>query len=269
MLPSTSPREVLLACPSSLLCNLPSFTVESNAPFLSMLLLLSPLPCQGVALAHLDSFPLYHLVLWTDRSVPFPFGKGRSGILANCSLCGTKATFFFQQAQYVQVFLLKSAPFCTVFAGLSSTNKSATSLRLLSDSGSVLATLSSPHLFLYLNYSGRNCFLSPPVLSDYNGSPDTHFSWGTMQLMGGPNGEHYSCPLQSLVVSILFISHIHSLFSSEWRHTVKFKFFDTQVPLIFSEEPVLPRHAHCVLSHLCCNEHSSYLSRIGRIEKSS
>ena len=36
--------------------------------------------------------------------------------------------FPFQQAQYVQVSLLKPAPFCKLFAGLGSTNKSATSL---------------------------------------------------------------------------------------------------------------------------------------------
>ena len=53
----------------------------------------------------------------------------------------------FRQAQYVQVFPLKPAPFCTLFAGLGSINKSATSL-LLSDSRSVLATLSSPPSFL-------------------------------------------------------------------------------------------------------------------------
>ena len=46
-----------------------------------------------------------------------------------------------QQAQYVQVFPLKPAPFCMLFAGLGSTNKSATSLLLLSDSRSVLSSI--------------------------------------------------------------------------------------------------------------------------------
>ena len=97
-----------------------------------------PLSRQGVALAHLDSLPPHDLVLWTDGSVPFPFGKGGSGVLANCSFCGIKIIFFpFQQAQYVQVSLLKPAPFCTLFAGLGSTNKSPTSL-LQSDFHSVL-----------------------------------------------------------------------------------------------------------------------------------
>ena len=56
--------------------------------------------------------------------------------------------FPFRQAQCVQVFPLKLAPFCTLFAGLGSTNKSAISLLLLPDSRSVLATLSSPPFFL-------------------------------------------------------------------------------------------------------------------------
>ena len=62
--------------------------------------------------------------------------------------------FPFQQAQYVQVFPLKPMPFCTLFAGLGSTNKSAISLLLLRvvfDSRSVLATLSSPPPFFTSN----------------------------------------------------------------------------------------------------------------------
>ena len=39
------------------------------------------------------------------------------------------------------------------------------------------------------------------------------------------------------------ISRIHSSFFSDWRRTVSSKFFDTQVPLISTEELVLPPHA--------------------------
>ena len=60
----------------------------------------------------------------------------------------SRPPFFFQQAQYAQVFPLKPAPSCKLFAGLGSTNKSAISLLLLSDSRSVLATLFSPSSFL-------------------------------------------------------------------------------------------------------------------------
>ena len=51
--------------------------------------------------------------------------------------------------------------------------------------------------------SGRNCLLST-VLSGYNGSPDTRFSWATTRLMSWPDRERYLPPLQSLVVSLLF-----------------------------------------------------------------
>ena len=59
----------------------------------------------------------------------------------------SRPPFIFQQAKYAQVFPLKPAPFCTLFAGLGSTNKSANSLLLLSDSRSSLATLFSPSSF--------------------------------------------------------------------------------------------------------------------------
>ena len=71
--------------------------------------------------------------------------------------------------------------------------------------------LSSPpcpliHLSFYLKLcsrSVRNSLLSSPVLSDYNGSPNTHFSRGTTRLMNWPDGEHYLLSLQSIVVSLL------------------------------------------------------------------
>ena len=50
---------------------------------------------QDAALAHFNSTPPHDLMLWTDGFVPFPFGKGGSGVLANCSLCGTEDTFSF------------------------------------------------------------------------------------------------------------------------------------------------------------------------------
>ena len=116
--------------------------------------------------------------------------------------------FPFLQAQYVPVFPLKPAPFCTFFAGIGNTNKSATSLLF---SFYLTLVLSSPpcpllHLSSYLKLcgrSGRNCLLSPPVLSGYNGFPDTRFSRGTTRLMSLATGERYLHPPQSLVVSLL------------------------------------------------------------------
>ena len=114
------------------------------------------------------------------------------------------------------------------------------------------------HLFFYLNLSGRNCLLSP-VLSSYNGHSFL------------PVNDAATCALCNPLWSL--ISCIHSCLFLDWRCTVSSKFFDTQVPSIFIEELVLPRHAHCVLCCLRCSGHSlllgSYLSRIGRIENSS
>ena len=116
--------------------------------------------------------------------------------------------FPFRQAQYVPVFPLKPAPFCTLFAGLGSTIKSAISLLF---SYRLTLVLSSPpcpllHLSSYLKLcgrSGRNCLLSSSVLLDYNGSPDTRFSRGMTRLMSWPDGVRYLRPPQSFVVSLL------------------------------------------------------------------
>ena len=94
MLPSTCSREALLACLPFPPWNLPSFTVES-ALSSSCSRSDPPHSRQSAALAHLDSLPPHDLIPWTDGSVPFPFGKDGSGVLANCSLCGTEATLSF------------------------------------------------------------------------------------------------------------------------------------------------------------------------------
>ena len=56
----------------------------------------STLSRQGAALAHLDSLPHHHLMIWTDGLVTFPFGKGGFGVSANCLLCGTEAAVPFR-----------------------------------------------------------------------------------------------------------------------------------------------------------------------------
>ena len=149
MLPSTCSREALVACRPFPPWNLPSFTEEST-------LLIpcshsdSSLSRQGAALAHLDSLPPHDLLLWTDGSVSFPFGKDRSGVLANCSLCGTEATLSFSAGPACSSF---SAEACAILQGLCWSRQHQkvchfSSLLLLSDSRSVLATLSSSPSFL-------------------------------------------------------------------------------------------------------------------------
>ena len=182
--------------------------------------------------------------------------------------------FPFRQAQYVQVFPLKPAPFCTLFAGLGSTNKPATSLLFFV----TLVLSSSPcsllHLSFYLKLCGRsdrNCLLSP-VLSGYMG-PQTFVSPGNDAADELARRRALLAPSAIPFRFFPFTSRIYSRLFSDWRRTVSSKFFDTQVPSISTEELVLSRHARCVLSRLRCNGHSlllsSYLSRIGRIENLS
>ena len=206
MFPSTCSREALVACPSFPPWNLPSFMVESTLP--------SPCYCsdppfsrQCAALAHLDSRPPHDLVLWTDASVRLLLVRAAPAYLPTALSVALRPLFPFRQAQYAQVFPLKPAPFCTLFAGLGSTNKSAISLLFSSYLTLVLSSPPCPllHLSSYLKLcgrSGRNCLFSL-VLSGYNGSPDTRFSQGTTRLMSWPDGERYLRPPQSLVVSLL------------------------------------------------------------------
>ena len=277
MLPSTCYREALLACPSFPPWNLPSFTVESTLST----------PCsrsdpphfrQGAALAHLDSLPPHDLVLWTDGSVPFPFDKGGSSFLANCSLCGTEATLSFSAGPVCSSF---SAEACAILHPLCWSRQHHkvchfSSFLLLSDSRSVLATLSSPPSF-FLSQTLWQIWQELSSLS----SCSIRLQWvpGHSFLprndAAGELARRGALLAPSAIPCSLspFISRIHSRLFSDWRRTVSSKYFDTQVPSISTEELVLPRHARCVLSRLRCNGHSlllgSYLSRIGRIENPS
>ena len=144
MHPSTCSREALLACPSFPPWNLPSFTVKSTVSF----------PCshsdpphsrQGAALAHLDSLPPHDLILWTDGSVPFPFGKGDSGVLANCSLCGTEATLSFSAGPVCSSF---SAEPCAILHALCWSRQHQQVCHFSSLSYYLTLVLSSPPSFL-------------------------------------------------------------------------------------------------------------------------
>ena len=119
---------------------------------------------------------------------PFHFGKSGSSVLANCSLCGTEATLSFSAGSVCSVFPLQPARLRKLFADLGSSNKFATFLLFSSYLTVVLSSSTCPLLRLSCNLnfsgsSGRNCLLSPPILSGYNGSPDTRFSQETTQLM--------------------------------------------------------------------------------------
>ena len=220
---------------------------------------------QGVALAHLDSLP-HDLLLWTDSSVPFPFGKGGSGVLANCSLCGTEATLSFSARP---VCLSFSAEACAILQALCWSWQHQqicrfSSLLLLFDSRSVLSSI-----FLLISNSVAD--LAGTV---FPLSCSIRLQWvlGLSFLPGNDAADKLTRRGALLAPSAIpckpspLISRIHYCLFSDWRHTVSSKYFDSQVPSISTEELVLPRHDRCKGHSLLLG---SYFSRIGRFENPS
>ena len=172
--------------------------------------------------------------------------------------------------------MLKPVPFCTLFAGLGSTNKSAIFLLF---SYLTLALPSPPCLFLYLSFylnlsgrSGKNCFLSTcsirlQLVPGHSFLPGNDAA-DELDRQGAPLvPSAIPCSLSPLT------SPIHSSLFLDWRRTFSSKFFNTLVSSISTMELMLPRYTRCVLSRLRCNEHSlllsSYISWICRIENPS
>ena len=164
--------------------------------------------------------------------------------------------FPFRQAQYAQVFPLKPAPFCTLFAGLGSTIKSAISLLF---SYCLTLVLSSPPPFLLSQTlwqiwqelsSLSSCSIKLQWVPGHSFLPGNNAAdkLARRGVLLAPSA--IPCSLSPLTFCI------HSCLILDWGRAVSPKFFDTQVPSISTEELVLPRHARCVLSRLRCNRHS-------------
>ena len=268
MLISTFSREALLACPPVLLgiC-LPS---RWSPPFPLYALVLIPLFLAKVRLSLI--LTLSPLMIWCFGQTAlflFLLARAAPAYLPTALSVALRPLFSFRQAQYAQVFPLKPASFCTLFAGLGSTNKSATSLLLLSDSRSVLPALSSPPSFL-LSQTLWQIWQELSSLS----SCSIRIQWvpGHSFLPGNDAADELARRGALLAPSATPCSlfPLTSRYFLDWRRTVSSKFFDPQVSSISTEELVLHRHARCVLSRLRCNRHSlllgSYLSMIGRVE---
>ena len=113
-----------------------------SLPFPLHALALIPLSLAKVWLS--PTLTLSPLMIWCFGQMAlflFLLARAAPVFLPTVLSVALRPLFPFRQAQYAQVFPLKPTPFCTLFAGLGSTNKSAISLLLLSDSRSVLSSI--------------------------------------------------------------------------------------------------------------------------------
>ena len=149
MLPSTSPTKAFLACPLSPLWN--CFPSLWGPPFPLHALALIPLFLAKVGLSFTFTLsPSIRSGAIIKRLCSFSFWRRRLGVLANYSLCGTEITLSFSAGPVCSSF---SAEACAILHALCWSRQYQkvchfSSLLLLPDSRSVLATLSSPPSFL-------------------------------------------------------------------------------------------------------------------------
>ena len=167
-----------------------------------------PLSLAKVRLSLSLILPPHDSVLWTDGSVPLPFGKGGSSILVNCSLCGTVATRSFLAGTVCSSFSAEACAILQVFCCSQQHQQVChfSSFLLLSDSRSVLTALSSSPLFI-LPQSLLQIWQELTSLS----SCSIRLQWvpGHLFLSGNDSADElarlgaFLHPLQSLVVSLL------------------------------------------------------------------
>ena len=197
------------------------------------------------------------LTIWYSRPMAlFLYLLARAALtyLPTARSVALRPLFPFWQAQYAQVFPLKPAAFCTLFAGLGSTIKSGIFLLF---SYNLTLVLSSPPSFLLSQtlwqiWQELSSLSSRCIRHSFLSRNDTADKLARQGALLEPSA--IPCSLSSL------ISRIHSRLFSDWRRIVSSKYFDTQVPSISTKELVLPRHARCVLSRLRCNGHSLLLN---------
>ena len=133
---------------------LTTFTLQLQSSRHLSLLELPPLPSPALNLFYLakvrfsPTLTYSPLIIWySGQTALFLFflAKAALAYLPIALSVALRPLFPFQRAQYAQVFPLKPAPFCTLFAGLGNTNKPAISLLF---SCYLTLVLSSPPSFL-------------------------------------------------------------------------------------------------------------------------
>ena len=160
-----------------------------SSPFPLYALALTPLSRQDAALTHLDSLPL--MIWYSGLTALFLFLLARAApaYLPTALSVALRLLFSFRQAQYVPVFPLKPAPFCTLSAGLGNTNKSATSPAFL---------LPQTLWKIWQGLSSlSSCFKRLQLI------PGHSFLPGNDELMSWSDEVRYLRPPQSPVVSLL------------------------------------------------------------------
>ena len=191
-----------------------------------------PLRALALILPSLAKVRLSPLMIWGFGQMAlflFLLVRAAPASLPSALSVALRPLFPFRQAQYVQVFPVKPAPFCMLFAGLGSTSKSAiSSLLLLSDSRFVLASLSSPPFFLL----PQTLWQIWQELSSFS-SCSIRLQWvpGHSFLPGNDTADELARRGVLLAPSTIpcslspLISRIQFCLISDWRRTVSSKFF--------------------------------------------
>ena len=197
MLFPTSFRGVILACPSYPCWSLPFFAVESTV---SSPCSYSdrPLCRDGAILAHLDSL---HLTIWlSGQMVLFLLAKVALAYLPT-ALCDTEDILSFSGGPVCLSFSTKACSILQTLRWFWQHQQVChfSSLWLsLSPRHSVLSFALLPSIFL------AGAVFSFLLYYQATMGPRTFVSLGKMmRLMSWPDGEPCSCPLQSLVVSLV------------------------------------------------------------------
>ena len=178
---------------------------------------------QGAAFAQFNF--LFYL---TSQTALFLFLSEKAALasLPTARFVALRPPFSFRQAQFVQVFLLKPASFCKLFA----VPAAPTNLPFLLPSPLRLSLCPILCVFFYLKLSqrfGKNCLLSPPLLSGYNGSPGDSFFMGNDAADELARRGMLLMP-SAIPCSLSFTFRVHSSLFSDWKRTISSKFFDTQ-----------------------------------------